>query len=81
MLSFPRQGATLALDFPNRGEKTLTLMGRLDAIVREADGALYPAKDGRMPADILGAPIPAGRPSPPRRTPCMNSDFWRRVAE
>ena len=55
MLSFPRPGATLALDFPNRGEETLELMGRLDAIVREAGGALYPAKDGRMPRGYVPA--------------------------
>ena len=41
---------TLALDFPNRGVETLALMSRLDAIVSEAGGALYPAKDGRMTA-------------------------------
>src|SRR5208337_703249 len=35
MLSFPRPGATLALDFPNRGESTAKLLARLDAIVRE----------------------------------------------
>ena len=44
LLSFPRPGTTLALDFPNRGEATHALMARLDAIVREANGALYPAK-------------------------------------
>ncbi len=41
LLSFPREGATLALDFPNRGRSTLALLERLDAIVRDACGALY----------------------------------------
>jgi len=40
LLSFPRPGATLALDFPFRGDATLKLMTRLDAIVAEAGGAL-----------------------------------------
>jgi FAD/FMN-containing dehydrogenase len=81
MMSFPRQGATLALDFPNRGEKTLALMGRLDAIVREADGALYPAKDGRMPADLFRRSYPRWEAFAAQKDPMLNSDFWRRVAE
>jgi hypothetical protein len=35
MLSFPQPGVTLALDFPNNGERTLRLFERLDVIVRE----------------------------------------------
>ncbi|WP_439683283.1 L-fuco-beta-pyranose dehydrogenase [Cupriavidus oxalaticus] len=53
MLSFPEPGVTLALDFPNRGEKTTALFERLDAIVRGAKGRLYPAKDARMPRDLF----------------------------
>ncbi len=39
MLSFPQPGVTLALDFPNKGTRTLTLFEHLDAVVREAGGA------------------------------------------
>ena len=81
IMSFPRPGATLALDFPNRGEKTLALMGRLDAIVREAGGALYPAKDGRMPADMFRRSYPRWETFAAHKDPMLNSDFWRRVAE
>jgi FAD/FMN-containing dehydrogenase len=49
MLSFPIEGTTLALDFPNRGEKTLALLEALDEIVAGAGGRVYPAKDGRLP--------------------------------
>ncbi len=58
MLSFPQPGVTLALDFPNRGDKTLSLFKRLDAIVREAGGRIYMAKDARMPRELfeLGYP-------------------------
>lgn len=52
LLSFPMPGVTLALDFPNRGDDTHRLMARLDAIVREAQGRLYAAKDARMPKDL-----------------------------
>ncbi|MBK9441143.1 MAG: FAD-binding oxidoreductase [Comamonadaceae bacterium] len=58
MLSFPQPGVTLALDFPNQGDKTLKLMGRLDAIVKEAGGCLYLAKDARMPRALFEASYP-----------------------
>jgi FAD/FMN-containing dehydrogenase len=80
LLSFPRPGTTLALDFPNRGEATLTLMSRLDAIVREARGALYPAKDGRMPAEMFRLSFPQWEIFARLKDPAMNSDFWRRVS-
>ena len=58
MLSFPQPGITLALDFPNRGTSTHRLFERLDAIVSEAGGRLYPAKDGRMPRSLFEAGYP-----------------------
>ena len=48
LLSFPRPGVTLALDFGNHGQRTLDLFNRLDAIVEQAGGSVYPAKDARM---------------------------------
>ena len=77
LLSFPRPGTTLALDFPNRGEATLALMSRLDAIVREAKGALYPAKDGRMPAEMFRRSFPQWESVARLKDPAMNSDFWQ----
>jgi FAD/FMN-containing dehydrogenase len=49
MLSFPCEGATLALDFANKGTQTSSLFASLDTIVAEAGGRIYPAKDARMP--------------------------------
>ena len=80
MLSFPMEGATLALDFPNRGVKTLKLFSRLDAIVREAGGRLYAAKDGRIPKDMWAAGYPQLERFLPYADPRFASDFWRRVA-
>lgn len=79
LLSFPRKGYTLALDFPNLGQSTLDLMNDLDAIVREAEGAIYPAKDARMsPAMFLGGY--AGIESFSQHIdPKFSSSFWRRV--
>jgi len=82
LLSFPGPGTTLALDLPNRGEKTLALMalmGRLDAIVSEAGGGLYPAKDARMTAQLFRQSFPRWQEFAKEKDPGMNSDFWRRV--
>lgn len=80
MLSFPMKGATLALDFPNRGDATLALLERLDAVVREAGGRLYPAKDGRISAAMFAAGSPRLAEFAPYVDPKLTSAFWRRVA-
>jgi FAD/FMN-containing dehydrogenase len=79
MLSFPRPGATLALDFRNRGARTLALLDDLDAIVREAGGAVYPAKDARMSADSFRRYFPAWEAFAAHVDPQFSSSFWRRV--
>jgi len=79
MLSFPRPGATLALDFPNRGGETLALMARLDAIVGEAGGRLYPAKDGRMPQQLFESGYPRLREFLPFRDAGISSALSRRL--
>lgn len=58
MLSFPQPGVTLALDFPHLGDRTHRLFERLDAVVIEAGGRLYPAKDARMPRALFEAGYP-----------------------
>jgi FAD/FMN-containing dehydrogenase len=80
LLSFPMEGATLALDFPNRGELTLKFFTRLDAIVRSAHGRLYAAKDGRIPKEMWLAGYPNLDRFVPHIDPGVASDFWRRVA-
>lgn len=79
MLSFARPGATLALDFPNRGADSLRLFASLDAIVAQAGGALYPAKDARMPASLFRAGFPAWQAFSAFVDPQFSSSFWRRV--
>ena len=80
LLSFPMKGATLALDFPNRGPETLALLGRLDDVVREAGGRLYPAKDGRIGAAMFAAGYPQLAEFARHVDPGLASAFWRRVA-
>jgi len=79
MLSFPRPGITLALDFQMRGERTLKLMQSLDEIVLQSGGALYPAKDARMSHTLFEASFPRWRSFVPYIDPRMSSSFWRRV--
>lgn len=79
MLSFPRQGFTLALDFPNLGQATLNLLNDLDAIVLEAEGAIYPAKDARMPPKMFHAAYPAAEQFIQYMDPQFSSSFWRRM--
>ncbi len=79
MLSFPMPGVTLALDFRNDGASTLALLDRLDAILREARGRLYPAKDGRMSPAMFRAGYPALDDFMRRVDPLCGSRFWRRM--
>jgi FAD/FMN-containing dehydrogenase len=79
MLSFAQAGATLALDFTNHGARTLKLFETLDAIVREAGGRLYPAKDARMPRDLFEAGYPRLPEFLTYRDPGISSDLSRRL--
>jgi FAD/FMN-containing dehydrogenase len=79
LLSFARPGVTLALDFPNRGQPTLALFERLDAIVAQSGGALYPAKDARMPRALFEQGYPRWREFLRYRDPGIDSAFARRV--
>lgn len=79
LLSFPRKGLTLALDFPNRGQKTLDLCLQLDEVVKQSSGALYPAKDSRMTAEMFTASFPQLNEFKKHIDPAFSSSFWRRV--
>ena len=79
LLSFPRPGTTLALDFPIRGDSTFRLFSTLDSIVRDYQGALYPAKDARMPAADFQQYFPRWQEFSQYIDPKFSSSFWRRV--
>ncbi|WPP45349.1 FAD-binding oxidoreductase [Pseudomonas sp. AN-1] len=78
LLSFPLAGSSLALDFPQKAELG-SLFARLDAIVHEAGGRLYPAKDAHMAAEDFRRAYPAWEKLETLRDPAMNSRFWTRV--
>lgn len=79
MLSFPRAGVTLTLDLPNKGERTSALLGRLDALVHEAGGRLYPAKDARMPRTLFESGYPRLNEFLKYRDPNISSGLSRRL--
>ncbi len=79
MLSFAQPGVPLALDFPNHGARTHRLFERLDAIVREAQGRIYLAKDARMPRELFEAGYPRLPEFLPYRDPGISSGLSRRL--
>jgi FAD/FMN-containing dehydrogenase len=79
LLSFPRPGLTLALDFANNGAKTLNLFNDLDKIVLQSGGAIYPAKDSRMSPEMFEASFPNWKTFEQYIDPRFSSSFWRRV--
>ncbi|HPF58675.1 MAG TPA: FAD-binding oxidoreductase [Candidatus Competibacteraceae bacterium] len=79
LLSFPRPGVTLALDFPNRGQPTLDLLEQLDEVTRQAGGAVYPAKDARMSGDSFRQYFPQWQEFSRYIDPRFSSSFWQRV--
>lgn len=81
LLSFPMAGVSLALDFPQHDERNRRLFERLDAIVREAGGRLYPAKDAHMSASDFQLAYPAWCQLEALRDPALMSRFWQRTTQ
>lgn len=79
LLSFPMPGISLALDFPNRGEATLHLLGRLESIVMAAGGRIYPAKDACMRPESFARGYPGLEAFRAHLDPALTSAFARRV--
>jgi FAD/FMN-containing dehydrogenase len=79
MLSFPRPGVTLALDFPNQPD-VFRLLDRLDDMTRSVGGAVYPAKDARMSPESFRSYFPRWKEFSQYIDPGFSSSFWRRVA-
>ena len=80
LLSFPRPGYTLTMDFANRGASTLALLTRLDRMTVEAGGRVNPYKDQRMGADVFRAGFAQWPRLEALRDEGFCSDFWRRTA-
>ncbi len=79
MMSFPKPGITLALDFPIRPERSFALFDRLAEMTHEFGGRLYPAKDARMTAPQYQAFYPQWERFARYKDPAITSSFWERV--
>lgn len=79
LMSFPRPGYTLTLDFANKGKKTLDLLESLDQLTVQSGGRTNPYKDARMSAATFQSGFPEWQQLEALRDPAFNSDFWRRV--
>ncbi len=79
MMSFPKPGIMLALDFPIRPEVSFDLLDRLARITLEHGGRLYSAKDARMTAEQYQTFYPQWRDFERYIDPSFDSAFWQRV--
>tara|TARA_R110000764_G_scaffold44666_1_gene100559 strand:- start:6009 stop:7337 length:1329 start_codon:yes stop_codon:yes gene_type:complete len=78
LISFPCAGVSLALDFPMTFN-LLKLFKKLDFIVLQSGGRLYPAKDAHMSADLFKQFYSNWGELEKLRDPHLNSKFWKRV--
>jgi len=79
MMSFPKPGITVALDFPIKPDKSFPLFHRLADMTLEFGGRLYPAKDAAMTAPQFQSFYPQWEQFARYRDPMFTSSFWERV--
>lgn len=80
IMSFAKEGVSFAMDFPYKDEQTLKLLSEFDEIVKQAGGALYPAKDGRMNEELFKTSFPDWEKWWQQRDPALvGSLFLKRV--
>lgn len=79
MMSFPKPGITLALDFPIRREASFDLLELLAAITLDHGGRMYPAKDATMTPTQFQAAYPQWKKFAAFIDPAFDSAFWQRV--
>jgi len=79
MMSFPKPGPMLALDFPIRREVSFDLVDRLARITLDYGGRMYSAKDARMTPEQFQAFYPQWQEFARYVDPGFDSAFWQRV--
>ena len=80
LLSFPRAGTTVCLDFAARKtDVLLPMLEQCDDIVEAAGGSVYPAKDARMSGARFRRFFPQWEELHAAADPKFSSSFWRRV--
>jgi FAD/FMN-containing dehydrogenase len=79
LMSFPRHGVTLTLDFPYQDEKTDRLLDQLDQICIDAGGRVNPYKDAHMSPVTFKASFPESEDFKRFIDPHARSRFAERV--
>jgi len=81
LMSFPKKGITVTLDFPNYGKSLYDLLHKLDKIVEEKGGRVYLAKDACMSAESFKVFYPQWKIFKENVDPRFSSTLWRRVTQ
>ena len=81
LLSFPKPGINLLLDFPNVDPRLNALLKKLDEITATAGGRVNPSKDAHMSADYFQKFYPNWQEFEKHKDPAFTSDFWNRVTK
>lgn len=79
--SFCVHGTSLALDFQNNGKNTINLLKKLETIVINYHGKIYPAKDSLMSSESYKKFYPNWKLLKELKDPKITSSFWERVSK
>ena len=79
LLSFPSEGYTLTLDFPNRGSLTKKQVREFEEIIMASGGRIYLAKDGLMSSDSFRNGYTQIDKFKGQKDPVFSSSMWRRL--
>jgi hypothetical protein len=79
LMSFSREGVTLCVDIPNRGDESVKLVREVYDMVLASSGCVYPAKDQLMTHDQFIGFFPKWEEFNMYRDSGIQSDFWKRV--
>lgn len=79
MMSFPKTGITMAIDFKINNSNIFRLLNRADEVLSSYGGILYPAKDARMSPSHFKEFFPNWQEFQKYTDPKFSSGFWKRV--
>ncbi|WP_334319409.1 FAD-binding oxidoreductase [Termitidicoccus mucosus] len=81
LMSFPRPGVTLGIDFPNKGERTKKLFTEIFRIGLDTGAAFNPGKDALMPPECFAKTCPNLESFSAFIDPAFSSNAWRRLTK
>jgi FAD/FMN-containing dehydrogenase len=79
LLSFPREGITLAMDFPSSNKNLELFLTEALKQIYKHEGIVYPAKDTHLEKSLFQESFKSLDEFKKNKDPNFCSDFWRRV--